>query len=109
MSHDIRRHKRRLADAKVHLSWSDDHGRQIFVRGRCVDISQSGMRVAVSDQVPVRAIVNFQVEGLHFRGSATVRSCTRVGMTHHAGLEFSGGIKWTALDIDDESTLVAEH
>lgn len=103
MPQDFRRHQRRLADAKLQLSWTTEEGQSVFARGRCVNISQSGMRISIADKVPLRTIVNFQVEGLRFRGSGTVRSCTRIGLSHQVGLEFSGGLKWTALDVSDET------
>ncbi|MEZ5353593.1 MAG: PilZ domain-containing protein [Bryobacteraceae bacterium] len=90
----LRRHQRKETDRKVRLMWTGEGGQSLYARARCVDISQSGMRVDCPEPIPVRTFVNFQIDGTKFEGSASVRSCGRQGLRHLLGLEFGSGLKW---------------
>jgi hypothetical protein len=90
----LRRHSRSEIDHKVRLMWTGEGGQNFYARGRCVDISQSGMRVDSPEPIPVRSYVSFQFDGTRFEGSASVRSCSRKGLRHLIGLEFGSGLKW---------------
>jgi hypothetical protein len=94
MSAGIRRHTRHLIDARVQISWINEQGHHCFVRGRCLDVSRTGVKVSVFDPIPTRTIVSLEIEHQKFRGAASVRSCTRSGMNFHLGLEFGSGLRF---------------
>ncbi len=74
--------------------WTSDAGQTLYARALCIDISESGMRVDSPEPITVRSFVSFQMDGVKFEGSASVRSCWRKGLRHVIGLEFSSGLKW---------------
>jgi len=90
----MRRHERFLLDAPVQVCWTNANGGDSYARCRCMNISESGIRLDSPQAIPLRTSICFQVDGEDFRGTAWVRSCTRVGMNYHLGLEFGGGLKW---------------
>ena len=96
MSRDLRRHQRELVQNKLSLSWQGDGGVARYAVGRCLDVSESGMRVEVAETVRPRTYVSFRMEKAAFQGTGSVRYCRRVGMKYHLGLEFAGGLRWQA-------------
>jgi PilZ domain len=62
--------------------------------GVCVDISQTGMRLLISDPIPVRTTVCFKSDSLELSGSGTVRHYKRQNAKYVIGLEFGEGLKW---------------
>jgi hypothetical protein len=94
MPHDLRRHMRSGAAAKVVLSWADSIGVAHVVRGTCLNISETGMRIEAPDPMKPREYVTFRVDELQFKGWASVRYCRRDGMRYRIGLEFSGGLQY---------------
>ncbi|MEZ5402046.1 MAG: PilZ domain-containing protein [Bryobacteraceae bacterium] len=91
----LRRHARWETDRKIRLMWTES-GQTMYARARCIDISESGMRVESPEPIPVRTYVSFQVDGTMFEGQASVRSCVRKGLRHLIGLEFGSGLKWNS-------------
>ena len=86
---DLRRHTRSTQAAQVQIVWN--HG---VLKGRIINVSESGMRVEVSDPLEKQTYVTLQAASLGLHGSASVRTCTRKGMKYLVGLEFSAGLKW---------------
>jgi hypothetical protein len=74
--------------------WKDRAGEDKFINGRALDISESGMRIEVSEPMEKQTYVTLQCVSLGLHGTASVRTCTRKGMKYVVGLEFSGGMKW---------------
>jgi PilZ domain len=93
---DLRRHSRSEHAATVRLIWKDRAGVDKFINGRTVDISESGMRIEVPEPIEKRTYVTLQCSDLGLHGAASVRSCARKGMKYVVGLEFSGGLQWSA-------------
>ncbi len=93
MSNDttgLRREDRDEKSSPVQLVWKDKTGVDRYVNGRSLDISPSGMRIEISEEIETRTYVTILCAGLAVQGSASVRSCTRRGMKFIVGLEFSG-------------------
>lgn len=90
----LRRHPREPIAARVRISWVPPGGATQYVIGNALDISESGMRIKSAEALPVGQYVHFQLDGVQFRGPASVRSCTRSTAKHEIGLEFSNGVKW---------------
>jgi hypothetical protein len=79
---------------KVILSWTV-HGREETSNGDVMDVSETGMRVRLHDQVPFGVVIRFRAESLNLYGTAMVRNCLHKGMRCTVGIEFLGGLKWS--------------
>ncbi len=91
---DLRRHSRAKAGSIVELVWKDRHGNEKFTKARALDISESGMRVEVPEQISEGSYVTFRAGELALHGRGSVKSCRGKGIRYVVGLEFSGGMKW---------------
>ena len=91
---DLRKDARTEQKTKVNLIWLDASGHPFARNGLCLDISASGMKVKLDAEIPLRTVVTVRASEIQLHGSASVRSCTRVGTKFTAGLEFVGGMKW---------------
>ena len=91
MSHgDIRRHPRTAHPAKVRISWIHTDGNPRYAVGRCLDLSEGGVRVESPESVPVRANVLLHSEQMKLGGgSAVVKHVTRQGVKYTLGLALS--------------------
>ena len=83
-----RKHPRQGFERSVQLTWTDPQGRDTYARGKCVDVSSSGLGiVGLAQPIPPGTLVYLRIEGLNFTCSAIVRHSTRRGNTYGAGLE----------------------
>ena len=92
MSRDLRRHTRIEFPGIVRLSWQMN-GNVKFARGRCIDLSESGMRVEVPEAIALRSYVTVSAEKIKLSTNASVRHCVRKGGKFVLGLEFSTPLK----------------
>jgi hypothetical protein len=74
---------------EISLSWQDPQGHFRFSQGRCLEISQTGMRVQIPERVAVRSYVSLKAECAGLACSASVRHCMRKAGRFVVGLEFS--------------------
>ena len=91
---DLRKFERSTHRSKVSLVWSDESGHPCSRMGECLDVSSGGMKVKLDSVIPLRAVVTIKAPSIQLHGSASVRSCVRVGTKFTAGLEFVGGMSW---------------
>jgi hypothetical protein len=91
---DLRRHGRTQAGCLVELVWKDRFGNEKFTKTRALDISESGMRVEVPEQISEGSYVTFRAGELELHGRGSVKTCRGKGIRYVVGLEFSGGMKW---------------
>src|ERR1700687_4349177 len=91
----LRRHDRTEVRAIVQIMWKDRSGNDKFTNAHTIDVSESGMRIEVTEPLPERSYVVVRVAKLTLHGAASVRSCVRKGIKYVAGLEFSAGMKFT--------------
>jgi len=84
-----RRYHRIPYTGPIRLSWSDASGNPSFTTAKCIEISQSGMRVEVSVNIPERTILQLNAERIKLGGSSTVRHVVRQGAKYILGLELS--------------------
>ena len=92
---DLRRHSRISQATPVELSWTDRHGAPHSEKARCVDVSESGMRIEASISIDKGTYVTVRANSLSLHGSASVRSSARKGSKYVLGLHFTGGMKWS--------------
>jgi hypothetical protein len=91
---ELRRHWRSTQSASASIVWSDRGGGDKFVNGRTVNVSESGLRIEVSEPIEKQTYVTVQCLALGLHGRASVRSCARKGTKYLLGLEFSAGLRW---------------
>src|SRR5450631_136524 len=54
---DLRQHDRTTYRGKINLMWADESGNPYSSNGVCMDISESGLKIKVDSQLPVRSVV----------------------------------------------------
>src|SRR5258708_5780140 len=94
MAKSPRRHDRVPQPVEVIIGWTAADGSIRQLRGKCVDLSESGMQVECLDAIDVRSYVVLKEVKRGLEGSASVRHCIRQGIRHRIGLEFSGGMRY---------------
>jgi hypothetical protein len=90
---DIRRHTRIPHLGRVRISWEGAHGVSMFTLGKCLDVSEGGMRIEVSEPIPARSRVLLQADQIKVGGSASVKHVARLGSKYILGLELSQSIR----------------
>ena len=57
--------------------------------GKCLDVSEEGIRVEVPEPIPARTNVMLRAEQMNLTGSAIVKHVERQGLSYFLGLELS--------------------
>jgi hypothetical protein len=89
---DIRRHRRIPHIGPVVISWSSA-GETQYVRGKCLDISEGGLRLELTVGIPQMTDVFLKAEKVNVSGSARVRHTARYGSKYLIGVELSHELK----------------
>ena len=84
-----RRHSRIPYVGPIRISWDEPSGNPRFAMGKCIEVSESGMRVEISTSIPARSAVTLNAERIKLAGSATVKHVARHGSKFILGLELS--------------------
>jgi hypothetical protein len=92
-----RRHARFKLNGKLALSWHDPRSGVHRITAKCVDVSRSGLSIELARPLEVRTIVNIHSPDLKISGVASVRSVRPRGMHYVVGVEFVGGMEYTAV------------
>jgi len=91
---ELRRHWRSIKSAPASIIWNESRGGDKFINGRTVNVSESGIRIEVTEPIEKQTYVTLQCSALGLHGRASVRSCARKGGKYLLGLEFSAGLHW---------------
>jgi hypothetical protein len=86
---NARRHDRIPYIGPVRISWEDANGHTKYAFAKCLDVSESGLRIEGPEPVSIRATVSLRAERINFAGSATIKHVTRTGSKYILGLEMS--------------------
>ena len=70
------------------LAWRAGHGRITRARGRCLDISESGARIAYAERIALPALMQIRTEHDGVLRTGRVRHCTPNGSQYEIGIEF---------------------
>ena len=89
---NLRRQSRSAIAGPIKLSWHDPVQGLVYLRGRCIDASATGMRIELTEPIPKRASIAVSAERIGYSGSASVKHVTRVGTKFVLGLELSQAI-----------------
>jgi hypothetical protein len=86
---EYRRGNRVPCAGPVRVTWDDDRGQTHYALGKCLDISENGLRVELQESIPVRTRVAFRIERIDESGSGSVRHATRRNMKVVLGISLS--------------------
>jgi hypothetical protein len=89
VSKDARRHDRVPFVGPVRLSWEDARGEARFAHAKCVDVSESGMRIESPTPIPNGARIQLNAERIKLSGTATVKHSIRYGSKYVLGVELA--------------------
>ena len=89
-------HNRIAKPEMAQLSYIDKLGRGRAQQSRILDISRLGMSVSMPDRLDLRTFVHINCPALKLNGSASVRRQLQRGAGYITGLEFVGGLFFTA-------------
>ena len=94
-----RRRKTRISyDGPVIVSW-EDRGEPRYARGRCIDVSESGLRLEVPVSIPVRTEVSVNAERIQVSGQARIQHLARCGAKYRIGVALSHPVKPSLLAV----------
>ena len=71
------------------ISWEDEHGLTRFAHGKCIDVSEGGLRIEMSEPLPVRSRISLRADRINLSGSATVRNIRWRGCKYILGLNLT--------------------
>ena len=91
---NTRRHTRYPLEGKMRVLWRDASGRDRVSTGNLMDVSVSGIRLRLDDQIPARTYLTCNEPKLGIAGSGCVRYSQFVRGKYEIGVEFSGGTGW---------------
>lgn len=101
---NIRRHRRIPYSGPVRISWQDGNGQPAYIQGKCLDVSEGGLRVESPQPVPARTLIAFNAERLKLSGSATVKHVQRRGPKYILGLELNAALLERTLALATEAS-----
>jgi hypothetical protein len=96
-SKDGRRHRRLPYCGTIRVSWDDGKG-QHYAVGKCIDISESGLRIELPVAVPSHATLLIATDRIRFSGSASVKHVVRFGAKYLVGVALNSGLNPKTLD-----------
>jgi hypothetical protein len=85
---ETRRNARIPYSGVVRLAWEDSRGSH-FAPGRCLDVSETGLRVELPVSIPLRTRVTLSADKIGIAGSASVKHVARFGAKYLIGLELN--------------------
>ena len=92
LTQNLRKQLRCGVNEAVRISWQDPMRGLVYLRGRCVDASQNGMRIKLHMAIPKQSLIAILADGMGFAGNASVRHVVRNGTNYVLGLELSHAI-----------------
>ena len=90
---DLRNGVRLDTEARVEVSAKAADGHYLSLRGRCENVSDSGIQIILPEPLDPQSFVSVRSSKLGIHGSGSVRHCRRVTGGYLVGIHFSGGIR----------------
>jgi len=88
-----RRHPRVSYAGAVRISWQDERGLSRFAKAKCLDLSQEGLRIEMTQPIPVLSTLLLRAEQINLGGSASVKHIASRGCKYILGLNFSHALE----------------
>ena len=85
---ECRASDRRSFETPADLVWRDGEGRITHTRGVCLDVSESGARIAYSQPIKLPAVVQIRPDSDRILRTGDVRHFTPNGSRYEYGIEF---------------------
>lgn len=85
---NLRRHRRIPYFGPIRISW-EERGQPRFAMARCVDISDSGLRIESPVPVPSGAVIQLGAERIKLAGAAAVKHVVRNGSKFLLGVQLT--------------------
>jgi hypothetical protein len=89
LTQNLRRQLRNAVNEQVRVSWQDPAHGLVYQRGKCVDVSDTGMRIKMALPIPLQSMVSILSDGMGFAGNGSVRHVERKGSYYLVGLQLS--------------------
>jgi len=70
------------------VSWTDEYGARVVVRGVCIDLSSGGIGVLCAMPVPKENCLQIKFNSDERVKSAHLRHCAQFGTAHLIGMQF---------------------
>jgi hypothetical protein len=99
---NARRHHRIPYVGLIQISWEDASGRSHFAQAKCVDISETGLRVEAPEPIPVSTSVMLRAGRINLAGASRVKHLDRYGSKYILGLELSQALRDKSLALIQE-------
>jgi hypothetical protein len=85
---NLRRHRRVPYLGPIKLSW-EEQGQQRFAIAKCIDVSESGLRIESPQPVPPGTNIQFGAERIKLAGAASVKHVVRSGSKYLLGVQLT--------------------
>jgi hypothetical protein len=85
---NIRRHRRIPYVGPIRISW-EEQGQARFALAKCIDISETGLRIESPEPVPTGASIHIGAERIKLAGAATVKHVVRNGSKYLLGVQLT--------------------
>jgi hypothetical protein len=82
----------------VQVTWQDERGETRFAYAKCLDVSETGLRIEVPIAAPLGTYITLHAERINVRGTASVRNVSRNGQRFILGLELSAKLRDVAFE-----------
>ena len=76
------------------MYWRTAEGQSFHLPAKCMDISQSGVRLELERSIAVGTLVQLESPAFRVAGVAVVRRCDQVRLRYVLAIEFAGGLTW---------------
>lgn len=76
------------------VTWLDSSGAQYSAHARCLDVSETGLRIELPRRVDAGCYINVKSDKFKLNASAKVRNSIPKGLRYLIGLEFNSGWRW---------------
>jgi hypothetical protein len=88
---NFRRHRRIPYLGPIRISW-EERGQPRFALAKCIDISETGLRIESSHPVPHGTLIQLSAERIKLAGAATVKHSVRHGGKFLLGVQLTQAI-----------------
>ena len=84
-----RRHLRVSYAGAVGISWEDERGLSKYAKAKCLDVSEGGLRIEMTEPIPVLSRLSLRADQINLGGAASVRHISSRGCKYVLGLNLS--------------------
>jgi hypothetical protein len=91
---ESRRHIRHTSTGTLRIVWQDNSGRSRVSEAELVNVSVSGLKLKISERIPLHAAVSCDEPKLGICGTGSVRYCHSSYGKYAVGLDFQNGTGW---------------